>query len=151
MRTVCAVSSRTSRFPSVSHGMFPNGAFDLIDHVMQQANLKVSHHLEDLALKEELHELPVNIRIREGIKTRIQYLSQFRDVWPQAMAQGLYPEYLATTAMRLAHVADEIWHQAGDHSTDVNWYTRRGFLVGVIISSELHMLSDTSADLDDTW
>lgn len=131
--------------------MFPNGSFDLIDYVMRQANLKVSDRLEQLRDSGELHEKPTNLRIREGIKARIEYLSQFQNSWPQAMAQGLYPEHIPTTATRLAHVADEIWYQAGDQSTDINWYTRRGLLTAVIIASELHMLSDTSANLEDTW
>ena len=64
---------------------------------------------------------------------------------------------------------DDIWHYAGDRSTDFNWYTKRGILAAVYCSTgrwacacchgyirffptpELYMTQDNSVDFQDTW
>jgi ubiquinone biosynthesis protein COQ9 len=48
-------------------------------------------------------------------------------------------------------MADELWYHAGDQSSDASWYTRRGLLLGVYVSTELCMLSDDSEGFADTW
>lgn len=40
---------------------------------------------------------------------------------------------------------DDIWHGAGDRSTDMDWYTKRALLGGVYTATELYMLTDFSA------
>ena len=49
------------------------------------------------------------------------------------------------------HLVDEIWYMAGDRSTDINWYTKRGLLKTVYISTELYMLQDKSHNHEQTW
>lgn len=39
---------------------------------------------------------------------------------------------------------DEIWHAAGDDSTDTDWYVKRTVLGGIYTATELYMLSDAS-------
>lgn len=39
----------------------------------------------------------------------------------------------------LAELVDEIWHQAGDFSTDFSWYTKRALLAWVYASCELYL------------
>lgn len=39
---------------------------------------------------------------------------------------------------------DEIWHAVGDHSSDVDWYVKRGILAAVYTATELYMLTDHS-------
>lgn len=51
------------------------------------------------------------------------------------MAIKAYPYNLPHNMERLALMLDEIWYQAGDKSTDINWYTKRGILSGVYCST----------------
>eukprot|EP01125_Pyxidicula_operculata_P003266 TRINITY_DN1385_c0_g2_i2.p2 TRINITY_DN1385_c0_g2~~TRINITY_DN1385_c0_g2_i2.p2 ORF type:complete len:129 (-),score=32.45 TRINITY_DN1385_c0_g2_i2:51-437(-) len=51
----------------------------------------------------------------------------------------------------LSNLIDEIWYQAGDKSTDVNWYIKRGLLTAVYNSTELFMLTDSSENFRETW
>lgn len=53
----------------------------------------------------------------------------------QAMAIKAYPNNIPYSLERLALMLDEIWYQAGDQSTDINWYTKRGMLAGVYCST----------------
>ena len=45
---------------------------------------------------------------------------------------------------------DQIWHYAGDRSTDYNFYTKRTLLLGVFLPSLLYYLGDNSSDHTDT-
>ena len=48
-------------------------------------------------------------------------------------------------AGRLAYnTCDTIWRAAGDVSTDFNFYTKRGLLAGVVLSTTLYWLQDSS-------
>lgn len=67
------------------------------------------------------------------------------------MAVGATPANAVDTAYHLAVMADEIWYLAGDRSVDMNWYSRRGLLLGAYVTTELHMLTDSSPDFEATW
>lgn len=58
---------------------------------------------------------------------------------------------MPTSLKQLGTAVDEIWHAAGDTSTDSNWYTKRALLAGVYTATELYMLSDGSPEFADTW
>ena len=50
----------------------------------------------------------------------------------------------ATALKQRAVLMDDIWHAAGDRSTDMDWYTKRALLGGVYTATELYMLTDYS-------
>ena len=62
----------------------------------------------------DLESLRVNERVKAGIQARLEYLSQFQKQWPQAMAIGLMPNNVQTTADHLLKMVDEVWYLAGD-------------------------------------
>lgn len=78
-------------------------------------------------------------------------MKPYIDKWPQAMALGLQPRNLPTTLEQLHAISDEIWHLAGDKSTDLNWYTKRALLTKVYVMTETHMIADKSEDYFETW
>lgn len=57
------------------------------------------------------------------------------------MAIQARPGNVRTALRQLALLVDDMWHAAGDSSTDLNWYTRRALLAGVYTSTELYMLT----------
>ena len=61
------------------------------------------------------------------------------------------PRAAAVGFRQIAFIVDEIWHAAGDTSTDTSWYTKRALLAGVYSATELYMLTDYSPDYADTW
>ena len=48
-------------------------------------------------------------------------------VWPLASPHTIGPQELC----------DDVWHRAGDASTDYNWYTKRLTLAAVYTSTEV--------------
>ena len=73
------------------------------------------------------------------------------DTWAQALSIRAQPRNVPTAVEQLAHITDDIWHAAGDKSTDYNWYTKRGLLAGVYTATELYMLTDYSPGFAETW
>lgn len=73
------------------------------------------------------------------------------DTWAQAISIRSQPRNIPVAVEQLAQITDDVWHAAGDKSTDYNWYTKRGLLAGVYTSTELYMLTDYSPEFADTW
>ena len=71
--------------------------------------------------------------------------------WHQAMALGALPQNVPSTVNNIARMIDDVWHFAGDRSTDMNWYSKRALAGAVYASTEIFMLTDRSADYADTW
>ncbi len=73
------------------------------------------------------------------------------DTWAQALSIRAQPRNIPSAVEQLAQITDDVWHAAGDKSTDYNWYTKRGLLAGVYTATELYMLTDYSPGFADTW
>jgi len=57
---------------------------------------------------------------------------------------------LPTSFRQRAELVDEIWHAAGDHGSDIDWYVKRTVLGGIYSTSELYMVTDHSPGLFNT-
>ena len=115
----------------MAHGMFPRGAIELVEHFMHSCDVVMSSALS----KQQFEGVPVNERILFGVQARLTPMASLIRSWPQAMALGVLPHNLPYTLQLLGRTVDEIWYHAGDRSTDVNWYTRRGLLLGIYSST----------------
>jgi ubiquinone biosynthesis protein COQ9 len=60
-------------------------------------------------------------KLRTAIKLRLEMLIPYMSRWPEAMALGSSPTSLPHTLQYLAQLFDDIWHIAGDRSTDVSY------------------------------
>jgi len=89
--------------------------------------------------------------IRDAVEVRLRMLIPYIGQWPQAMGLMLLPHNAPDAAKNVAYMVDEIWYHAGDTSTDINWYTKRGVLAALYGSTELYMVSDRSPDFEETW
>uniref|UniRef100_A0A8C0I5K1 Ubiquinone biosynthesis protein n=1 Tax=Balaenoptera musculus TaxID=9771 RepID=A0A8C0I5K1_BALMU len=68
-----------------------------------------------------------------------------------ALSILLLPHNIPPSLSLLTSMVDDMWHYAGDQSTDFNWYTRRAALAGIYSTTELVMMQDSSPDFEDTW
>nr|KAF6409482.1 coenzyme Q9 [Rousettus aegyptiacus] len=68
-----------------------------------------------------------------------------------ALSILMLPHNIPPSLNLLTSMVDDMWHYAGDQSTDFNWYTRRAVLAGIYNTTELVMMQDSSPDFEDTW
>nr|CCA20616.1 ubiquinone biosynthesis protein COQ9 putative [Albugo laibachii Nc14] len=144
-----SAGARDAGYPSVAHGMLPNGAIDLVHFFMDDCQSRLRSSLDNRTT--QLQSMSVPDRLKTGLKTRLEYLVPYRGNWAQAMALGAMPRNALPTFQRLAKLVDEIWYYAGDVSTDMSWYQKRAILLGIYASAELFYLTDTSANSEETW
>lgn len=131
----------------VISGMFPRGPYELVEHVVVSQNREVSEKLRAMPL----HIMRTGDKIRAALRLRLELEAPLMPQWPQAMALGAMPQNLPDTLRHIAELMDEIWHIAGDNSTDLNWYTKRGLLGSVYVATELYMTTDRSPGFENTW
>ncbi|KAM9288395.1 ubiquinone biosynthesis protein COQ9, mitochondrial [Morus bassanus] len=149
-----AEGAKTLGLSVAAAGMFHSDGSELILHFVSQCNTKLSELLEQ---EEKLVQLgkaekkPTDQFLRDAVEARLRMLIPYIEKWPQALSILLLPHNIPSSLSLLTSMIDDIWHYAGDQSTDFNWYTRRAVLTGVYNTTELVMMQDSSPDFEDTW
>ncbi|KAJ8398677.1 hypothetical protein AAFF_G00422050 [Aldrovandia affinis] len=149
-----SAGAETLGLSSASTGMFTNGAGDLVLHFITQCNTQLTESLAEEHNQVQLGQAePKEMAqfLRDAVETRLRMLIPYIETWPQAMSILLLPHNIPDSLKHLSTLIDDIWYYAGDRSTDLNWYTRRAALTGIVNTTELVMLQDSSHDFQDTW
>ncbi len=135
-------------YPPTLHGLFPRGAFDLVDFWMAKSADKSIELLQAMPLS----QWSTTDKLKAAVRTRLEVgVIPVVSNWSQAMAVGAQPQNLPHTIARISDFVDRVWFIAGDTSTDVNWYIKRSLLLGVYTTTELYLLTDRSNGYADTW
>lgn len=147
-------------YPGVAHGLFPNGAIELIQHFYSKCNRELIEHLQkelsstgiDSDGKPKPAEVPNprNFTIK-AIRMRLEMIAPYKDNWPQALGLMAIPPNVPKSLAQLLTLVDDICYCAGDRSVDIGWYTRRIGIASIYKMVELFMLQDKSADHQKTW
>jgi ubiquinone biosynthesis protein COQ9 len=119
---------------------FPGGVGDAIAHWSDWADRKGVKAMR----AGDIAHMRTHERVAMGVWARLEAMGRWRDAARKATAWLATPRR-APMASRLAYNScDAIWRAAGDTSTDFNFYTKRGLLAGVVLSTTLYWLRDTS-------
>ncbi|OXB76067.1 UNVERIFIED_CONTAM: hypothetical protein H355_000166 [Colinus virginianus] len=149
-----AEGAKTLGLSAAAAGMFHSDGSELILHFVSQCNTKLSDLLEQEQKQVQLGEAekkPTDQFLRDAVEARLRMVIPYIEKWPQAVSILLLPHNIPSSLNLLTSMIDDIWHYAGDQSTDFNWYTRRAVLTGIYNTTELVMMQDTSPDFEDTW
>ncbi|KAM6354363.1 ubiquinone biosynthesis protein COQ9, mitochondrial isoform 1-T1 [Alca torda] len=149
-----AEGAKSLGLSAAAAGMFHSDGSELILHFMSQCNTKLSELLEQeqkLVQLGEAEKKPTDQFLRDAVQARLRMLIPYIEKWPQALSILLLPHNIPSSLNLLTSMIDDIWHYAGDQSTDFNWYTRRAVLTGIYNTTELVMMQDSSPDFEDTW
>ncbi|KAH9312172.1 hypothetical protein KI387_027207, partial [Taxus chinensis] len=130
-------------------GAFPRKEAALVEYFMDDCLQRLMDEIE--SRKEELSNMVLHNRIAKLIRIRLEMQAPYVSKWPQALSIQANPLNLPTSFKQRAILIDEIWHAAGDRSTDVDWYAKRTLLGGVYTATELYMLTDYSPEFRETW
>ncbi|NP_001088784.1 ubiquinone biosynthesis protein COQ9-B, mitochondrial [Xenopus laevis] len=149
-----AEGAKSLDMSAAAGGMFEDGGSELVLHFVTQCNLQLTellekeHKLVQLGTSEKK---PTAQFLRDAVKARLRMHIPYIEQWPQALGMLLLPRNIPSSLKLLSAMVDDMWHYAGDQSTDVSWYTSRAVLTGIYNSTELVMLQDSSPDFEDTW
>lgn len=126
---------------------FPRGIRDLVAYFSVWATDETLKKLK----KTDLAALRVRDRIALGVRTRLEILGPHKQAVSAALSFMALPTHSFSLPKLVWHTADKLWWAAGDTATDYNHYTKRILLSGVLSSTTLYWLNDTSKGHAQTW
>jgi ubiquinone biosynthesis protein COQ9 len=119
---------------------FPDGVAGAIAHWSDWADRRAVAVMDSA----EVAAMKTHQRVAMGVWARLEAMGRWREAARKATAWLAAPRH-APLATRLTYrTCDAIWRAAGDASTDFNFYTKRGLLGGVVLSTTLFWLQDRS-------
>jgi ubiquinone biosynthesis protein COQ9 len=125
---------------------FPGGEIEAVRHFSDWLDRRMVDQLS----KRELSVMKIRERIATAVMTRLDLALPHREAVRRSLAVLAMPHNAPVAMSLLYRTVDAIWHQAGDTSTDFNFYTKRGLLAGVLSATTLYWLNDSSDDQQDT-
>jgi len=129
---------------------FPGGTKDLLAYFYQYLDEEMQKIL--LSLYASPDKLPDDMKIREKIYTliitRLEISEKYKDAIRKSMSFCFLHQSFGMK--RLWQSADLMWHIAGDKSIDYNYYTKRGLLSALYVSTILYWLNDDSDNFSAT-
>ncbi|MBL6958414.1 MAG: COQ9 family protein [Rhodospirillales bacterium] len=133
--------------PELRLRVFPGGLREVAEHFSEYADRRMLAALDGL----DLDEMKVRDRVAAGVRARLEALTPHREAVRYVLAYLALPTNGGTVLRLTFNTLNAIWYAAGDTATDFNYYTKRGLLAPVYMSTVLYWLSDTSEGYADTW
>lgn len=127
---------------------FPDGPRDAMAHFSDWADRAT---LGVIKRDPGFEKLKIREKITFTVRTRLELLEPYKDA-VRAMSAKMARPSNAVLATRLVwQTADRMWYAAGDTATDFNHYTKRGLLSGVLTSTVMFWLGDSSTGHEKSW
>eukprot|EP00250_Pteridium_aquilinum_P013091 c21123_g1_i1 orf=159-1100(+) len=130
-------------------GVFPRKEAALVEFFMDECLQNLLDYIENQ--EDELTKMVLQERITKIVTCRLEMQIPYISRWAQALSIQANPANVPTSLKQRAILMDEIWHAVGDHSSDVDWYVKRGLLAAIYTATELYMLTDHSPGFRETW
>ncbi len=130
-----------------TNALFPRGLPDVFDHFSDWADRQMLAAMED----KNIDDMRVRDRIAFGVRARLEALTPHRDCLRQATQWAARPDRGVRVPQLVWRTADRLWWTAGETATDLNHYSKRALLSGVLTATTLYWLNDTSDDFEKTW
>jgi len=134
---------RIAKLPAGSQETyFPGGGMDAILFWSETCNAQIEVYFDGL----NLDDMRIRDKVTQGVWAYIEALGTHEDAARRAMARLSMPDAVGRGPKHIWTTADTIWRAIGDTSTDINFYSKRAILSGVISSVFVKWLTDTDPD-----
>lgn len=135
------------RTPFDARRAFPGGVREMLDYFSASADAAMT---ESLRKDYHLPGMKIRERIATAVLVRLRLLAPYREAVRRMVAHYALPWNTAAGLKNLYATVDAMWYEAGDTSTDYNFYTKRLLLAKVYSSTLLVWLNDRSTDGSET-
>jgi len=119
---------------------FPSFETDIIKFIVSQNNKKV----EKLYKSFNHDRLRMRDRIKTILELKFETNQYLKDSLPEMLKNLLRPGNILSSLKLLNQNSDFIWKLAGDNSNDFSYYSKRGLLSIVYLSTLIYWLNDSS-------
>ncbi|HHI88636.1 MAG TPA: COQ9 family protein [Hellea balneolensis] len=117
---------------------FPGGPLEVIRFWNLELNTACWDRLQAL----DLDTMRIRDKVTAGVLARFEAMEGHEEAARRALARLALPDGLSLGPQLLWGAADTIWRAIGDVSTDINYYTKRATLSGVLSSTLAAWLAD---------
>jgi ubiquinone biosynthesis protein COQ9 len=128
---------------------FQNGIYSALEYIAEDLNNSMEIELQNSNLE--------NMKVRERIKLAIHIrlsnyakLPNYREFLKNILSFSVLPKNTYFSSKILYMAVNTIWYGIHDQSTDFNYYTKRGILAGVYLSTILFFINDYSEGFTET-
>lgn len=125
---------------------FPGGIVDATDYLADRFDKEMLAELAEI----DLNKMRIRDRIKTAIIIRLDIYENYKESIRKLAAYYSLPQNMGRGVRNLGQTVSKIWDEAGDNSTDYNWYTKRFLLAGVYSSTLLYWLNDSSENMSAT-
>ena len=94
----------------------------------------------------DLDSMRVKDRVATAVMVRLRLLNGEKEAVKRSSQYLRHPTRASLALKGLYNTVNAIWYEAGDTSTDFNFYTKRTLLAGVYSATFFYWLSDESED-----
>lgn len=124
--------------------LFPGGIAEIATYLEQWLDHQISFLADTVSA-----ETKIRVKIAKMLEHRIVHLIPKTALRHQCSFFAI-PNNVPTALKNAFNTCNTIWRIAGDNSTDFNYYSKRGLLLSVYLSSQIFYLGDTSDNHLDT-
>jgi ubiquinone biosynthesis protein COQ9 len=139
----------------MAHGLLPRGPVELVEHFSAQCNAELRAQMAERAA--ELEALEAHNRLLFAMQARLRMVELHRESWAQALALRVLPTNLPHALHDAHSLAALLLDLCGQDAKApllplaVDPHAKLLSIATIYGAAELHMLTDASAGLDDTW
>ena len=146
-RSIENAAQEAGHSKAMARAVFPGRETDVLDALADWADREMLNVLSGV----NIEDLRIRDRIRQAVMTRFEILNPHKEAVRASMKFWVVPTRKPRAAKIVWRTADCIWDWAGDMSDDYNRYTKRGLLSGVLVSTTLAWLNESSSEnMDNT-
>ena len=143
--TLQAALADSGLLSDLGHALFPRAGLDMALAYHRAGDRAMARALADA----DLAAMRFRDRIAHAVRLRLDATD--RELVRRGSALFALPQNAAAGAQAIWGTADTIWSALGDHSDDINWYSKRATLSAVYGATVLFWLGDDSPDHQATW
>lgn len=139
----------------MAHGLLPRGPIELVEHYSDMCDRRLTSEIVERT--EELASLAVHNRLLIAMQARLRMVEPFAATWPQALALRTLPVNLTKTLRDGHSLASQLLDACGEDAkapllpASIDPLVKVMSIGAIYAAAELHLLTDSSPDLSDTW
>ena len=135
----------------MSSTMVSRGAVELVEHFLGKKREQVSKTMSEmLSTQPPGPPLTQSEILYFAVEAHIDFIQPIRQTWPTALALLVSPQNIPHTLVHMGEVTSDLCDFLGIRAARLDWYAERGLLSAVYCFTELYLLTDSSADLQET-
>ena len=139
----------------MAHGLLPRGPVELVEHFSAECDAKLAAELTERAA--EFAGLEVHNRLLVAMQARLRMVAPHATTWPQALALRALPANLPNTLRDGHNLAEQLLAACGEDGKaplmppPIDPFVKTLSVGAIYGAAELHLLTDSSPGLNDTW